>query len=69
MLKRTTQPPPVLPFADMTLCSLVTNPTFPTLVKLLDGGYGSRVLSPGHTVLAINPSWGTSKEIGQFWER
>ncbi|KAF5832662.1 hypothetical protein DUNSADRAFT_11406 [Dunaliella salina] len=55
--------------ADMTLCGQVTNPTFPTLVKLLDGGYGSRVLAPGHTIIAINPSWGSSREIGQIWER
>eukprot|EP00983_Pelagomonas_calceolata_P032191 1010537-Pelagomonas_calceolata.AAC.2 len=55
--------------ADMTLCGQVTNPTFPTLVKLLDGGYGSRVIAPGHTIIAINPSWGNSGEIGQFWER
>ena len=43
--------------ADMTVCGSISNPTFPTLVKLLDGGYGQRARQPGHTIIAVNSSW------------
>lgn len=56
-------------YADMTVIGGVTNPTFPSLVKLLEGGYGSRPQQPGHIILAVNPQWSTPQDIGQPWDR
>ncbi len=33
------------------------------------GGYGKRVLDPGHLVVAVNASWTKGEDIGQLWER
>lgn len=54
---------------DTTLVGLVTNATFANFAKLCQGGYGSRPLQAGHTMVAINPDWTGPQDIGQFWER
>jgi hypothetical protein len=53
--------------SNTTLVGSVTNATFSSLVKLCDGGYGSRPCEPGHTIIAVNPEWTTSQDIGQPW--
>ncbi|GLC66842.1 hypothetical protein PLESTF_000482000 [Pleodorina starrii] len=53
---------------DMTLIANVTNATVPSLVKLFDGGYGSRVTRPGHSVVAVNPQWTDAGSVGQPWQ-
>jgi len=55
--------------SDTTLVGLVTNATFANFAKLCQGGYGSRPLQAGHTMVAINPDWTGPQDIGQFWER
>ncbi|GLI59331.1 hypothetical protein VaNZ11_001188 [Volvox africanus] len=54
--------------SDMTLIANVTNATVPSLVKLFDGGYGSRVTYPGHTIVAVNPQWTDAGSVGQPWQ-
>ncbi|GIL97174.1 hypothetical protein Vretimale_2909 [Volvox reticuliferus] len=54
--------------SDMTLIANVTNATVPSLVKLFDGGYGSRVTYPGHTIVAVNPQWTDASSVGQPWQ-
>lgn len=54
---------------DTTLVGLVTNATFSNFAKLCNGGYGSRPLQAGHTLVAVNPDWTGPDDIGQFWER
>jgi len=54
---------------DTTAAAIVTNPTFPSFIKLVTGGYGSRVTEPGHTLIAVNPLWTTPEDVGQRWER
>lgn len=55
--------------SDTTLVGLVTNATFSNFAKLCKGGYGSRPLQQGHTLVAINPDWTGPSDIGQFWDR
>uniref|UniRef100_A0A061RCY4 DUF1995 domain-containing protein n=1 Tax=Tetraselmis sp. GSL018 TaxID=582737 RepID=A0A061RCY4_9CHLO len=55
--------------ADITVVSQVVNATVPSLLKLCRGDYGSRVLEPGHTLLAVNPAWTEGADVGQLWER
>lgn len=58
------------PRADMTVVAGVTNATVPSLLKLLEGGYGARVQQPGHVVLAVNGAWtGDARDVGQPWDR
>lgn len=37
--------------------------------RVCQGGFGKRVLEPGHTILAVNCSWTKASDIGQLWER
>ncbi len=53
---------------DTSLVANVTNATVPSLVKLLEGGYGARATQPGHTVIALNPQWTTASDVGQPWQ-
>ncbi|EFJ48729.1 hypothetical protein VOLCADRAFT_104580 [Volvox carteri f. nagariensis] len=53
---------------DMTLVANITNATVPSLIKLLDGWYGSRTTSPEHTVIAVNPQWTDASSVGQPWQ-
>ncbi|PNH02557.1 hypothetical protein TSOC_011454, partial [Tetrabaena socialis] len=54
---------------DITLIVNVTNATVPSLIKLLDGGYGRKVQSVRHTVIAVNPQWtGEPDSVGQPWQ-
>ncbi|KAG2490469.1 hypothetical protein HYH03_011099 [Edaphochlamys debaryana] len=56
--------------ADTCLIANVTNATVPSLLKLLDGGYGARASRPGSTVIAFNPTWtGDAGSVGQPWQR
>lgn len=55
--------------SDTTIVGLVTNATFANFAKLCQGGYGSRPLQAGHTLVAVNPDWTGPEDIGQFWER
>ena len=54
---------------DATAISFVSNATVPALLRLLGGEFGSRPTRPDHTILAVNPSWSDSSEVGNFWER
>jgi hypothetical protein len=54
---------------DTTVVGLVTNATFSNFAKLCQGGYGSRPLQAGHTLVAVNPDWTGPQDIGQFWDR
>lgn len=53
---------------SLTVIANVTNATVPSLVKLLDGGYGARVTLPGHTLVAVNPQWTDAQSVGQPWQ-
>ena len=57
------------PQQPFTLVTLVSNATFAPFVKLLEGKYGSKILDDGHMVIVVNPSWTTSNDIGQFWDK
>eukprot|EP00882_Tetradesmus_deserticola_P020173 GHRQ01021744.1.p2 GENE.GHRQ01021744.1~~GHRQ01021744.1.p2 ORF type:complete len:173 (+),score=75.43 GHRQ01021744.1:430-948(+) len=54
---------------DTTLAGIGTNATFASFAKLCEGGYGSRPLEAGHSMVAVNPDWTDAADIGQFWER
>eukprot|EP00878_Enallax_costatus_P025013 GHUV01026730.1.p1 GENE.GHUV01026730.1~~GHUV01026730.1.p1 ORF type:complete len:172 (+),score=31.76 GHUV01026730.1:253-768(+) len=54
---------------DTTLCGIATNATFSSFAKLCQGGYGSKPVQAGQTVVAVNPEWTGPQDIGQFWER
>lgn len=54
---------------DTTWVGLVTNATFSNFAKLAQGGYGSRALQPGSTIVVVNADWTGPEDIGQFWER
>jgi hypothetical protein len=53
---------------DTTVVGLVTNATFASFAKLCQGGYGSKPLQPGHTLVSVNPEVTRAQDIGQFWE-
>jgi hypothetical protein len=53
---------------DATAISLVSNATVPALLRLLGGEFGARPTRGDHTVIAVNPSWSDSSEVGNFWE-
>lgn len=53
----------------ITLATLVTNATFNPFARLCAGDFGARVLDPGHLIAVVNPSWTTSKDVGQLWDR
>lgn len=55
--------------SDTTVVGLITNATFANFAKLCQGGYGSRPLQAGHTLVAVNPDWTRPEGIGQFWDR
>jgi hypothetical protein len=55
--------------SDTTVVGLITNATFANFAKLCQGGYGSRPLQAGHTLVAVNPDWTRPEDIGQFWDR
>ena len=52
----------------MTAISLVSNATVPALLRLLRGDFGARPCRAEHTVVAVNPSWTASADVGNFWE-
>ena len=54
---------------DVTAISLVSNATVSALLRLLSGAFGARPTRPEHTVVAVNPSWTVSADVGNFWER
>ncbi|PSC71803.1 Glycosyltransferase LARGE2 [Micractinium conductrix] len=53
----------------MTVVCQPGNLNFAPFAKLCAGEYGSAVLDPGHALLAVNPSWTRSADIGQLWDR
>ncbi|KAG2449658.1 hypothetical protein HYH02_005188 [Chlamydomonas schloesseri] len=53
---------------DTSVIANVTSATVPSLLKLLDGGYGARASQPGHTVIAVNPTWTSASSVGQPWQ-
>ncbi|KAG1665828.1 hypothetical protein FOA52_005863 [Chlamydomonas sp. UWO 241] len=53
---------------DATVSCIVTTATVPSLLKLVTGGFGSRVLDPEHTLIAVNPMWTRGQDVGQRWE-
>jgi hypothetical protein len=55
--------------ADTTLVAQVNNATFEPFAQLCDGKYGVKPTLPEHTVLAVNPAWTDSRDIGQPWDR
>jgi hypothetical protein len=54
---------------DTTVVTLVGNATFPAFAKLCNSGYGSRPSEPSHTIIAVNPEWTSSRDVGQPWDR
>ncbi|GFR45634.1 hypothetical protein Agub_g7042, partial [Astrephomene gubernaculifera] len=52
----------------MSCVANVSTATVPSLLKLLDGGYGGRVRSPGHCLVAVNPQWTDAGSVGQPWQ-
>jgi hypothetical protein len=53
----------------VTAAPQVNNATFAPFAQLCDGKYGSKPTQPEHTVLAVNPAWTSSRDIGQPWDR
>jgi hypothetical protein len=53
---------------DATAISFVSNATVPALLRLVGGDFGARPAQAGHTVVAVNPSWTVSSDVGNFWE-
>lgn len=51
-----------------TVVANVTNATFGPFARLCAGEFGSDVLEDDHLLLAVNPSWTTSSDIGQLWD-
>jgi hypothetical protein len=43
--------------------------TLETLIDLCEGKYGAGPTCPDHIVIALNCSWGTGDDVGQFWQR
>lgn len=41
----------------------------PSLLKLMDGGYGARPTQPGHMLVLLNPAWTSADSVGQPWQR
>jgi hypothetical protein len=52
-----------------TAISLVSNATVSTLIRLCGGAFGARPTLPSHTIIAVNPSWTQSADVGQLWDR
>ena len=52
-----------------TVAACVSNATFAPFARLCAGEFGARVLEPGHLLVAVNPSWTSSADIGQRWDR
>lgn len=43
--------------------------TLESLIELCEGKYGPGPTRPDHCIVAVNCTWGTSDDVGQFWER
>lgn len=43
--------------------------TLETLIDLCEGTYGEGPTRPDHVVVAVNCSWTTGADVGQFWQR
>jgi len=52
-----------------TIVTLVNNATFAPFVRLCQGDFGDKVLDSEHVLIAINPNWTQSRDIGQLWDR
>jgi hypothetical protein len=52
-----------------TIVTFVNNATFAPFVRLCQGDFGDKVLNSEHILIAINPNWTQSKDIGQLWDR
>ena len=56
--------------ASLACCHCqVGNQNFAPFARLCAGEFGGAVLEPQHTLVAVNPSWTASKDIGQLWDR
>ena len=51
-----------------TVVANVTNATFQSFADLCSGKFGNSILEDDHLLIAVNPSWTTSADIGQFWD-
>ena len=47
----------------------VGNQNFAPFARLCAGEFGGAVLERQHTLVAVNPSWTASRDIGQLWDR
>ncbi|KAL4436363.1 hypothetical protein ABPG77_009925 [Micractinium sp. CCAP 211/92] len=54
---------------DVTVVAQVGNLNFAPFARLCAGEFGGRVLEPGHTLLVVNPTFTSSRDIGQLWDR
>lgn len=54
---------------SMTCVANVNNLTFTGFARLCYGDYGKRPTEEGHMILAVNPAWTRSSDIGQLWDR
>jgi hypothetical protein len=52
-----------------TVVTFVNNATFAPFVRLCQGDFGSKIEDPTHVLIAINPNWTQSKDIGQLWDK
>ncbi|KAL4517974.1 hypothetical protein Ndes2526A_g02340 [Nannochloris sp. 'desiccata'] len=52
-----------------TVVTFVNNATFAPFIRLCQGDFGDKVLNSEHVLIAINPNWTQSKDIGQLWDR
>jgi hypothetical protein len=43
--------------------------TIETLIDLCEGKYGPGPTRPDHIVVAVNCTWTTGEDVGQFWQR
>lgn len=43
--------------------------TLETLIDLCEGKYGPGPTRPDHVVVAVNCTWTTGDDVGQFWQR
>lgn len=54
-----------LPHRPNNSAAQVGNVNFAPFARLCAGDFGASVLDPGHTILAVNPTWTKSGDIGQ----
>lgn len=55
--------------SGITAVANVSTLTFESLLELCEGEYGAAPTHSDHVILAINCSWGSSDDIGQFWQK